>query len=591
MNNKGLLFSIPASLLVGTTMVGASQMTTLLPMAVSPNSNQQVLVKMPIMGAFQPVAFWSGIAIAVGGTIVPILLSPKEEEPEYFYQGGYQPPTLVIEPPTLATIGQQQEEFQYDQQEQEYHQPVAVNEPASPIPVVFPQRAKQPEPVEFSQFAKQQEFEEFAPVGKFTPEDPELPIGLPEMPASVPHFEVLEQEPQYESTENLEDVWGDDDDDDQGDDESDIWNEFDEVGEESGYEPYEEDEDESEGESIASPTSPVSSHSKPTPIAYSHRTVQPSDSEVKLDKFEEPSICEAIAATNKPLIICSPPGTGKTSTIRAVITEIFRQDPSAELHIVDRKNGAGKESGRWMGLEKIPGVVVAPDKHLGLLLDKCDLVADIVEKRRQMHKSEVVKQHNVWLILDDYLAMYERSKTLLTILPKDSDIKMKLASYHADLCDIAYDGRELKVRVVILTHSPNCEDLGLSGGKKRSFAFFVLGFLDKTQGLRADGGFGAISAALAQPSIFPNKHDRDGLQKYFNEVSRVSTERGRPMFLTTMGTPRLGLMPDLSWTETYQLPLDMSALDSEPKQEDEKKTDALDYLARFWDTHRNKDNG
>lgn len=562
MDNKGLLFSIPASLIAGTVMVGSSQITMLLPMAVSPNSNQQVLVKMPIMGAFQPVAFWGGIALAVGGTVIPIILSPKEEEPEYFYQGGYQPPTLVVEPPTLATVGQQQEEFyQYDQQEQEFYQPVA-NEPASPIPVVFPQRVKQPEPIEFSQFAKPQEF---SPVGKSMPEDPSFSVGLPEIP-TPPQLEVCEQE--QLTNENLEDIWCNEDDNHQEDDESDIWNECDEVGEES--------------ESVVL-IPPVVLPSPPqTPvIAYSHRSVQPAASEIK---YEEADICEAIAATNKPVILCSPPGTGKTSTIRAVIRAIFELSPQSELHIVDRKNGSGKKSGRWMGLEKIDGVVVAPtSRDLSLLTKKINLVAGIVEKRRKMSVQEVAQQHDVWLILDDYLAMHETAKLVLA--------KEEVTSNHVGLCDIAFDGRELKVRVVIITHSPNCEDLGFSGGQKRSFAFFVLGFLDVSQGKRADGGFGAISAALAQITIFPNKSDRDKLQATFDDICRASIEHSRPMFLTTMGTPRLGLMPDLGWTKTYQLPLDFSNLDSESErsEQDFVEPDALDYMARFWDAHRSKD--
>jgi hypothetical protein len=179
--------------------------------------------------------------------------------------------------------------------------------------------------------------------------------------------------------------------------------------------------------------------------------------------------------------------------------------------------------------------------------------------------------------------MYETSKL---VLPKEA-----VVSNHVGLCDIAFDGRELKVRVVIITHSPNCEDLGFSGGQKRSFAFFVLGFLDSSQGKRADGGFGAISAALAQITIFPNKADRDKLQATFNAVSKASIEHGRPMFLTTMGTPRLGLMPDLGWTRTYQLPLDLSQFNNIPELEIEssKEPDAIDYLARFWEQHRSKD--
>lgn len=571
MHNKGLLF-IPASLVAGTILVGASQMTTLIPMAVSPNSNQQVLVKMPVMGGFQPAGFWGGIAIAVGGTVLPILLSPKEDEPEYLQFKGYQPPTLVLEPPTLATVGQPQQlqteedYYDYDCGEQElspaYHQqPVAVSEPASPIPVVFPVR--QPEPVEFLQNAKEY------PVGKSTPEDLEFPAGLPEeKPFFVP---VQVDEP--DSEDLVEDIWGEENDSDEDDE---VWNSCD-----NEYESEEEDDDEGEGESTVSFSPPVAPPPSQAPIAYSHRIVQPSRKEIK---FEEADICEAIAATNKPVILCSPPGTGKTSTIRAVIRAIFELSPQSELHIVDRKNGSGKKSGRWMGLEKIDGVVVAPtSKDLSLLTKKINLVAGIVEKRRKMSVQEVAQQHDVWLILDDYLAMHETAKLVLA--------KEEVTSNHVGLCDIAFDGRELKVRVVIITHSPNCEDLGFSGGQKKSFAFFVLGFLDASQGKRADGGFGAISAALAQITIFPNKADREKLQKNFDEVCKASVDYGRPMFLTSMGTPRLGLMPDLSWTKEYQLPLDFSNLDSESEQleQEEDEPDALDYLARFWDTHRNKE--
>lgn len=586
MDNKGLLFSIPASLLAGTILVGASQMTTLLPMAVSPNSNQQVLVKMPVMGGFQPVGFWGGIALAVGGVVVPILLSPKEDEPEYLrFQGSYQPPTLVLQPPTLATVGQPQQEAYYEEpsyscddlsQEQEeyqyFDQAEVANEPVSPIPVVFPSY-RQPEPVEFLQNAKQQE----SPVGKSTPEDRKA-VGLPDCPPFIPQVDVVESE--SENLELEEDIWGDYD-----NDEKNVWDESNnyEAGEDNDFdESHEEDDNEDESEPVVSvPPVILPSPQQAPVIAYSHRAIQSPTAEIR---FEEPDICEAIAATNKPVILCSPPGTGKTSTIRAVIRAIFESSPQSEIHIVDRKNGSGKNSGRWMGLEKIEGVVVAPpSRDLSLLTEKINKVAGIVEKRRKMSVQELASQHDVWLILDDYLALYETAKL---VLPKE-----QITSNHVGLCDIAFDGRELKVRIVIITHSPNCVDLGFSGGQKKSFAFFVLGFLDASQGKRADGGFGAISAALAQITIFPNKSDRDKLQATFDEVCRASIENSRPMFLTTMGTPRLGLMPDLSWTRTYQLPLDFSGLDSESEKSDQEDSepDALDYLARFWDTHRNKD--
>jgi DNA polymerase III delta prime subunit len=455
-------------------------MTTLIPTVLSPNSNQQVLVKMPLMGMFAPLGFWSGMAIAIGGSVVPLLLVPKEDEPEYLYQVPCAP-TVALPETNLATVAA----------------PLPLQMPEVKIPVAV-QRQPELELVE-------QDYQQ--PLVKSRPGDALIPVA----PLAL---------------EDLED--------------SDDFEEFD-------LEDSYEDDPENSSEDCESSSPPISISPIAPTISYTHRST-PATKETRTMKFEEPDICEAIAASNKSVVLCSPPGTGKTSTVKAVLAEIFKRDPNAEIKIVDRKNGRGAQSGRWMGLEKIPGVVVVPtEKDLSPLVLAVQYIAGIVEKRRQLSVEQLKAQHDVWLVVDDYLAQYVMFPLLLE--------KEQIRQLTASLYSIAFDGRELKVRFILITHSPNCDEIGFSGGSKQSLAFFVQGYLDRTVEKRADGGFGAISAALAVNSIFPNPATRKSLMETFVPVCQEAVRCDRPAFLTTMGTPRLGIMPDLRWTKEYQLPI------------------------------------
>lgn len=105
-----------------------------------------------------------------------------------------------------------------------------------------------------------------------------------------------------------------------------------------------------------------------------------------------------------------------------------------------------------------------------------------------------------------------------------------------------------------LEESPNASDIGFSAPVKKGAALFVLGRVGNENSWQEDGGFGALWDALTFNAVFSNKLQKESLVNQLPALETASKECGHPVFLTTMGRPRLGLMPDLGWTESHVIP-------------------------------------
>lgn len=251
-------------------------------------------------------------------------------------------------------------------------------------------------------------------------------------------------------------------------------------------------------------------------------------------KYADPNICRAIASSDKSLFVCSTPGSGKSTTIKASILEVLKIYPSAEFHIVDRKNRP------WMGLEKVPGLVAVPKKRdYTPLLKKVEYVSERLDYRRSLSPEEVEKLHPLILIVDDYHSLRSNFKNYLTA--KQTGI------VEGDLNEIITDGREFKVMVWIISQSPNATDLGFSAAIKKGAGIFVLGRININPDTgEEDGGYSAIWDIITKDYTISSEQIRKSLQQLMPEIQVASTNTGRPAFFTTMGRYRLGLMPDLN---------------------------------------------
>ena len=280
----------------------------------------------------------------------------------------------------------------------------------------------------------------------------------------------------------------------------------------------------------------------PVRVSYTHKT-STQDKKTLLDEYEDPLLCSKMAKSNKSIIICSPPGTGKSTLVEGFVAELFKNRPDSELHIVDQK---GKT---WLGLGKIPGVVVMPTRDdFGSLVDKIATVSSILEERLEEAKQRKaqglpeIHYHPVWLILDDYLSLYDNLSNVL-----ESDVVNRVKS---DLKYIITVGREYNVMALVITHSPNVDDIGLSDPVRKAAGIITLGRIDPD---RDDGGFMAIWDMICKGNIVTSRPIRDRLQETMRLVEPYCTANKRSCFFSTMGQVRIGIVPDLSWVAGYQL--------------------------------------
>ena len=114
------------------------------------------------------------------------------------------------------------------------------------------------------------------------------------------------------------------------------------------------------------------------------------------------------------------------------------------------------------------------------------------------------------------------------------------------LNQIVAQGRELKVHLILVGQSHLCGEIGFSTAMRRSFAVLAQGRMGKNR----DVGYEPIAATIEDPNMFRNRADREALMRSFQEAIVIAQKRDdRPVLLTTMGTPKIALLPDLKYIE------------------------------------------
>lgn len=305
-------------------------------------------------------------------------------------------------------------------------------------------------------------------------------------------------------------------------------------------------------------------------VQYSHKGTL-TEKKSLLDEYEDPLLCSKMARSNKSIIICSPPGTGKSTLVEGFVAELFRNKPNSELHIVDQK---GK---LWLGLGKIPDLVVIPtrddfDPLVEKLANAASTLMDRIDESRERRVRGLpdTHYHPYWLILDDYLSLYDNFPNVL-----EAKVANKVMS---DLKYVITVGREYNVMALIITHSPNVGEIGLSDPVRKAAGIITLGRIDPQ---RDDGGFMAIWDMISKANIVTSKPMRDGLQETMRVVEPYCIANKRSAFFSTMGQVRIGIVPDLSWVSGYQLDIaipDEGGL-GEAEPEDPYEADATPYTA------------
>lgn len=251
-----------------------------------------------------------------------------------------------------------------------------------------------------------------------------------------------------------------------------------------------------------------------------------------------------IAATDLHILIATKTGAGKSTTLKAVIHRIKQNNLLAEFAIIDPKTTC------WLGLQRSTKCVTYLEQNttaeqLNAALSSIENVFSKLQSRKNQKQQalknglEIPKFNSQYLIIDEWFSIYDSVKR-----QKREDAFME------PLNQIVAQGRELKVHLILVGQSHLCGEIGFSTAMRRSFAVLAQGRMGKNR----DVGYEPIAATIEDPNMFRNKSDRESLMYCLKEAIAMAQKHGdRPVLLTTMGVPKIALLPDLKYIETVTM--------------------------------------
>lgn len=271
-----------------------------------------------------------------------------------------------------------------------------------------------------------------------------------------------------------------------------------------------------------------------------------------------------IAETDLHILIATKSGAGKSTALKGVIHRIKNTSPASRFSIVDPKTTD------WLGLQSEEGVVTYLDQdtqeeQLDAASEQIRYVFQIMKNRikacqkalRENSRRPVFAPH--YLILDEWWvlqSMIESSK--------------RETEFFGMLNQIVAMGREMDVRLILVAQTHLCTQIGFSDPVRGCFSVLALGRM----GEKNDVGYRPIEAALSDAKLFPNKQQRLSLLAMLQDaITMAKKQSDRPVLLTTMGIPKIALMPDLKHLDGFRF--DSEQDEEEPEESVEETLDRI----------------
>jgi hypothetical protein len=251
-----------------------------------------------------------------------------------------------------------------------------------------------------------------------------------------------------------------------------------------------------------------------------------------------------IAATDLHILIATKTGAGKSTTLKAVIYRISQDNPLAKFTIIDPKTTD------WLGLQRSSECVTyleqnTTSEQLDSALRSIANTFDLLQSRKNLKQQalkngrDIPKFNSQYLIIDEWFSIYDSVKR-----QKREDAFME------PLNQIVAQGRELKVHLILVGQSHLCGEIGFSTAMRRSFAVLAQGRMGKNR----DVGYEPVAATIEDPNMFRNKSDREALMgRLQTAIAMAQKHQDRPVLLTTMGIPKIALLPDLKYIESVTM--------------------------------------
>lgn len=259
-------------------------------------------------------------------------------------------------------------------------------------------------------------------------------------------------------------------------------------------------------------------------------------------------ILDELAKTTLHIMFGVMSGAGKSTSMKAIIWKIHANNPTAKFIIVDPKTTD------WLGLQLFPKTVYylsgeVLDQLVGLK-NAVAIAYNILDARiskgqrlLERNKTPLEPEFDIYLIVDEWFALFDALKKLPAKLKAEyflNDIPLYINALIAK-------GREHKIHVFLVAQTHLSTETGISTAMRRSLALVGQGRLTPD----GDGGYASIEGIINDSNVFKysgtRRHLTDCLQLAIAEAGNL------PVIMTTMGTPRVGLLDDLSHIHSLKI--------------------------------------
>ena len=269
-------------------------------------------------------------------------------------------------------------------------------------------------------------------------------------------------------------------------------------------------------------------------------------------------------------ILACKSGAGKTTSLHYCLVQFLNAYPRGTVAIADPKGS------RWLGLENCPDVVTQlltaspayPESAANLdddtLLVASELLAlsGVVDRLWNEYRNRVKARAKAARagqpkpvfeptlgVIDEWFGLWDKWKNF----PKDIREKLGIHNLGVKINDIISRGRELGVRVLLVSQSHLCGQIGISGALRESLVVVAQGRKSKGEG----GGFGSVHRLIKDSHVFVDDQTRDALGVSLRfalaTIRNNPALESAPVLASTQGVGFVGLAGDLQWASEQEL--------------------------------------
>lgn len=240
---------------------------------------------------------------------------------------------------------------------------------------------------------------------------------------------------------------------------------------------------------------------------------------------------DEIVSSKRSTVAAAPSGTGKSVSRAYVLSQFNQKFPDGEVYVISQKNDS------FQGLREAGRLKVFDIMNPAAAFEQLRTVFDVFDTRRKALEGDraAFDSKPVRLLIDDWHSIYDSIKG--TEFYK-KELKQLLST-------IVTVGREMNVCLWIDTQSYNLASLGLAEDANIRLSLNITcqgySFVDAEGMLQGD--YAMISNLLNNRYLI--SEGGEALKAQYEQLKAQSQAQKTPVIFTSVGRPRLALLPDL----------------------------------------------